>query len=167
MWPALLASIGSLLGVIVGGAITYLTNRQALERQDARDRRESLLRRMDKIYEALIELEESERALQGELLSRFGINKPVEIANLKKNPIERSKFLVSAFLPGGRPYVAEIESELERFGKLFGVAADPALGEEIRKKSMQETLKIGHQFDDSISKLREKLYAAARETQYS
>ena len=161
---AFFVAISSLVGVAIGGYITYLTNKQAHQREDARQRKQDALVRFEEMHKALIMLDEHHRSSFAVMIKRFAGNQPVDVGELVKNPIADTTFLVEAFLPEASVKLQEVVDIQRQIGELLGEALSRKIEQGQQSSLVTRCFELEKKWEKALQSIRNDLHKAARQT---
>jgi hypothetical protein len=108
-------TIGALLGVILGGAITWLISRAQFKRQDKRERNKLILEKLEEIHKLVGDLEKCYAMLSVSVMKQPNLAERVIESEPEVEDLERIKLLTSIYAPELADSLAEIDGITERF----------------------------------------------------
>jgi hypothetical protein len=114
-----IAVAGTILGVLIGGGLTWLNSRFQLKQMEAKDRKKFLLAKLEELYEIISQIGQSYSELTSEQ-SKIVIDRlEFQVPNSPKLPMDKLDMLVSFYATELKITLSKLTRCCEDYGEVL------------------------------------------------
>jgi hypothetical protein len=119
VWRENMTAWIGIIGVVIGGALTFLSGYIQQQRQIRRDRQKLLLSKLEEIHEVLSQYRLTYRGVMSEIIKGIPNDTPPEFKDLPHVPTEKLQMLVGFYASELREHLDLIEARRKEYAQLF------------------------------------------------
>lgn len=159
----LIGIIATLLGVIIGGGITLLSNKLRIDHEEKLEKGKRMLGKLEEAHEHLTTISLMFKKMYGKHSSLLLLNHKIEDTNNKRIPFEELDMLISFYSPKLVPDVKNLVTVCQNYGS---TSVDVEFRTPESKEDREALLeKVNEQYflvDEATNDLKEKISAIAQ-----
>jgi hypothetical protein len=155
--------IGTVIGAILGGGLTWLNMRFQLRHQEERERRKFLLGKLEELHEVLSQYRHCYTTATSQHYKASLANESMDLKDSSTVPIEKLRMLIGFYTPELKDSLQGLENAAYEYGNAFVQRLESMKANELeRKKALSRVFETQKKIDDICKTLQEEVITISR-----